>query len=221
MSFQAIQLTEPLAEYLRSVAVREPDILVQLREETQGMEKAIMQITPEQGAFMTMLVQLIGARRTIEIGVYTGYSSLAVALALPEDGEIIACDVNQAWTDVARRYSQAAGVAHKIDLRLAPAIETLEALLAEGHAGAFDFVFIDADKSNYDGYYERGLELLRPGGLIGIDNVLWFGRVVEPTRRDEQTEAIRAINRKVHGDTRVSVCMLPIGDGLTLARKLG
>ena len=221
MSFQAIQLTEPLAEYLRSVAVREPDILVQLREETQGMEKAIMQITPEQGAFMTMLVQLIGARRTIEIGVYTGYSSLAVALALPEDGEIIACDVNQAWTDVARRYWQAAGVAHKIDLRLAPAIETLEALLAEGHAGAFDFVFIDADKSNYDGYYERGLELLRPGGLIGIDNVLWFGRVVEPTRRDEQTEAIRAINRKVHGDTRVSVCMLPIGDGLTLARKLG
>ena len=221
MSFQAIQLSEPLAEYLRSVAVREPDILLQLREETQRMEKAIMQITPEQGAFMMMLMQLIGARRTIEIGVYTGYSSLAVALALPEDGEIIACDINEAWTGVARRYWQAAGVAHKIDLRLAPAIETLEALLAEGRAGAFDFVFIDADKPNYDGYYERGLELLRPGGLIGIDNVLWFGRVVERSRRDEQTEAIRAINRKVHGDARVSVCMLPIGDGLTLARKLG
>ena len=180
-----------------------------------------MQICPEQGALMGLLMGLIGARRTLEVGVYTGYSSLAVALALPEDGTITACDVNEAWTEVARRYWDEAGVAGKIDLRLAPALTTLDALLAEGRADSYDFAFIDADKANYDGYYERALKLVCPGGLIGIDNVLWHGSVIDQAKRDADTEAIRALNRKIHGNSRVTVSMVPIGDGLTLAQRRG
>jgi predicted O-methyltransferase YrrM len=167
---------------------------------------------------MALLVKLIGARRTLEIGVFTGYSSLAVALALPPDGQIVACDISAAYTDVGRRHWERAGVAHKIDLRLAPAAETLDALLAEGQHGSFDFAFIDADKTGYDGYYERCLQLLRPGGLIAIDNVLWDGKVAYPGE-DDDTTALQALNAKLQRDERVDVSMLPIGDGLTLARK--
>lgn len=219
MASRTISLTDELADYLRTVAVREPDILRRLRAETEGVKGAMMQITPEQGALMALLVQLIGARRTLEIGVYTGYSSLAVALALPEDGRITACDVNEEWTSIARRYWDEAGIAHKIDLNLAPAVETLERLVAEGQHGAYDFAFIDADKENYDTYYERALELVRPGGLVAIDNVLWDGNVIDRNKTDAMTEAIRAINEKVRTDERVSICMVPIGDGLTLAVK--
>ena len=221
MSSSTIQLSPPLADYLRSVAVREPPVLARLREETLSITLSQMQICPEQGALMGLLMGLIGARRTLEVGVYTGYSSLAVALALPDDGRVTACDVNKAWTDVARRYWDEAGVAGKIDLRLAPAITTLDALLAEGRAETYDFAFLDADKVNYDGYYERALKLVRPGGLIGIDNVLWHGKVIDQANRDADTEAIRALNSKIHGDARVTVSMVPIGDGLTLAQRRG
>jgi predicted O-methyltransferase YrrM len=178
-----------------------------------------MQISPDQGQFMALLVQLMGARRCIEIGTFTGYSTLAVAQALPADGRIVACDVNAETTAVAWRYWQEAGVAERIDLRLAPALETLDALIAEGEAGSYDFSFIDADKTNYDPYYERSLELLRPGGLIVVDNVLWDGAVTDSTRRDADTEAIRALNRKISQDQRVSCSMLAVGDGLMLAHK--
>jgi caffeoyl-CoA O-methyltransferase len=220
MSNTALGLTDEVADYLRSVAVREPDVLARLREETQsGVRAAIMQITPEQGAFMAMLVRMIGAKKTLEVGVYTGYSSLSVALALPEDGRITACDTSEEWTAIAQRYWKEAGVEHKIDLHLRPAVETLDELIANGASGTYDFSFIDADKTGYDAYYERSLTLLRPGGMIGIDNVLWSGQVVDQADTSESTAAIRAINRKVHGDQRIDVCMLPIGDGLTLARK--
>ena len=220
MSNTALGLTDEIAAYLRSVAVREPEVLVRLREETQGgIRAAIMQITPEQGAFMAMLVRMIGARKTLEVGVYTGYSSLSVALALPEDGRITACDTSEEWTDIARRYWKEAGVDHKIDLHLRPAVDTLDKLIDSGASGTYDFAFIDADKTNYDTYYERSLILLRPGGMIGIDNVLWSGQVIDADDTTESTQAIRAINRKVHDDDRVDICMLPIGDGLTLARK--
>jgi len=220
MSNTALELTDEVADYLRSVAVREPDVLARLREETQsGVRAAIMQITPEQGAFMAMLVRMIGAKKTLEVGVYTGYSSLSVALALPEDGRITACDTSEEWTAIAQRYWKEAGVEHKIDLHLRPAVETLDELIANGASGTYDFSFIDADKTGYDAYYERSLTLLRPGGMIGIDNVLWSGQVVDQADTSESTAAIRAINRKVHGDQRIDVCMLPIGDGLTLARK--
>ena len=221
MSSSTIQLSPRLAEYLRSVAVREAPVLARLREETQSIAFSQMQICPEQGALMGLLMGLIGARRTLEVGVYTGYSSLAVALALPEDGTITACDVNEAWTEVARRYWDEAGVAGKIDLRLAPALTTLDALLAESRADSYDFAFIDADKANYDGYYERALKLVCPGGLIGIDNVLWHGSVIDQAKRDADTEAIRALNRKIHGNSRVTVSMVPIGDGLTLVQRRG
>ena len=220
MSNTALGLTDEIASYLRSVAVREPEVLVRLREETQGgIRAAIMQITPEQGAFMAMLVRMIGASKTLEVGVYTGYSSLSVALALPEDGRITACDTSEEWTDIARRYWKEAGVEHKIDLHLRPAVDTLDELIDSGASGTYDFAFIDADKTNYDTYYERSLILLRPGGMIGIDNVLWSGQVIDADDTTESTQAIRAINRKVHDDDRVDICMLPIGDGLTLARK--
>ena len=220
MSNTALGLTDEIADYLRSVAVREPEVLARLRDETQsGVRAAIMQITPEQGAFMAMLVRMIGAKKTLEVGVYTGYSSLCVALALPDDGRITACDTSEEWTAIAQRYWQQAGVDHKIDLHLRPAVETLDELIANGAAGTYDFAFIDADKTNYDAYYERSLTLLRPSGMIGIDNVLWSGQVVDPSDTTESTAAIRAINRKVHDDQRVDICMLPIGDGLTLACK--
>ena len=221
MSAEPLQLTKVLQAYLQSVSVRESPVAARLREETSGMPASIMQITPEQAALMAMLVELIGARRCIEIGVYTGYSALAVASAMPSDGVVVACDVNEEWTNVARRYWREAGIADKIDLRLAPATETIAALLSEGHGGGFDFAFIDANKLDYDAYYEGCLELLRPGGLIAIDNVLWFGHVIDPDKDDDDTNAIRALNDKISNDDRVSVCMVPIGDGLTLARKRG
>jgi predicted O-methyltransferase YrrM len=212
-------LPELIHQYLVSVSLREPAILRLLREDTASHERAIMQIGPEQGQFMALLVQLMGARRTIEVGVFTGYSSLAVALALPADGSIIACDISEEYTSVAQRYWKAAGVDHMIDLRLGPALETLNDLLAGGQRGRFDFAFIDADKSNYENYYERLLELIRPGGLILVDNVLWSGTVADPENQEPDTIAIRAFNRKLLSDSRVTLSMIPVGDGLTLALK--
>lgn len=217
--FKSLGLDNDLYDYVLSVSLREPDILRQLREETALLPGARMQVAPEQGQFMALLVQLLGATKTIEVGVFTGYSSLSVALALPPNGKIVACDVSEESTAVARRYWEAAGVADKIDLRLAPAIETLDQLLATGQAETFDFAFIDADKGNYEGYYERSLQLVRPGGLIAIDNVLWSGQVANPQVQDKQTEAIRALNKKLHNDERIRLSLLPIADGLTLALK--
>lgn len=211
-------LTDELHAYLQAVSLREPDILRRLRAETAPMELAQMQISPEQGQFMALLVRLMGARRYLEIGTFTGYSALAVALALPADGRVVACDVNREWTDIARRYWREAGVAERVELRLAPAVETLDALLRDG-AAPFDLAFIDADKKNYDSYYERALRLVRPGGVIAIDNVLWGGAVADPARDDDDTRAIDALNRKIHADSRVEISLLPIGDGLTLARR--
>jgi len=212
-------IPENIYDYLASVSLREPAILGRLREETTSHPRATMQITPDQGQFMALLIQLMGARRTLEVGVFTGYSSLAVALALPADGRIVACDVNDEYTAVARRYWKEAGVEHKIELHLRPALETLRELLSQGRHSSFDFAFIDADKSNYEHYYESALELLRPGGLIMIDNVLWSGRVADPTENDPDTLAIRALNKKLHADSRVTLSMLSIGDGVTLALK--
>jgi predicted O-methyltransferase YrrM len=180
---------------------------------------SIMQISPEQGQFMRLLVEMIGARRAIEVGTFTGYSSISVALGLPEDGRLVACDVSEEWTDIARRYWAEAGVADKITLHLAPALETLDSLVAAGEAGAYDFAFIDADKGGYMDYYERCLVLVPEGGVIAVDNVLWEGRVADPEDTDESTEAIRAFNTKLLADERVSLSMLPLADGLTLARK--
>jgi caffeoyl-CoA O-methyltransferase len=221
MSSVQTGVAEDLAQYIRSVTLREPEILKRLREETSKLPNAMMQIGPEQGQFMGMLIHLLGAKLTLEVGVFTGYSSTVVALALPEDGRIVACDVSEEYTSVARRYWREAGVEHKIGLRLAPAVESLDALLAEGKSGAFDFAFIDADKENYDRYYERALKLLLPGGLIAIDNVLWHGKVLDQSVQDADTRAIRALNEKLHRDERVLVSLLPIGDGLTLACKRG
>lgn len=219
MSSRTINLTPTLYQYILDNSVREHVVLRELREATAKIEHAVMQISPEQGQFMQMLVKLTGARRCIEIGVFTGYSSLSVALALPPDGKIIACDVSEEWTSMARKYWEKAGVAGKIDLRLAPANQTLDALLAAGEAGKFDFAFIDADKPAYEGYYERCLKLLRPGGLIAIDNTLWSGRVSDSTVQDDNTVALRKLNALVHRDERVDVSLLPLGDGVTLLRK--
>lgn len=221
MTNETIVLTEALAAYLRSVSVREPEILVRLRAETRDGPMPECQVSPEQGALMAMLVELMGARRTLEVGVFTGYSSLAVALALPDDGEITACDYKESWTATARRYWAEAGVAHKIDLRIAPAIETLPKLLEEGRAGTYDFAFLDADKGNCDSYYELCLELLRPGGLVAIDNVLLDGAVLDTSGRSNDVELVRALNQKIYDDERVSACMVPVSDGLMLARKRG
>ncbi|MEP0849497.1 MULTISPECIES: class I SAM-dependent methyltransferase [Cyanophyceae] len=212
-------LDDQLYNYLLSASLRESEILRQLRQETANHPQARMQISPEQGQFMALLVQLLGATKTLEVGVFTGYSSLCVALALPSTGKIVACDVSEQYTSVAQRYWQAAGVADKIELRIAPALETLDQLLASGQAETFDFAFIDADKGNYDGYYERSLQLIRRGGLIVIDNVLWSGRVADLQVQDQSTKSIRAFNEKLHGDERVSLSIVPIADGLTLALK--
>jgi len=214
-----IPLSSELAQYIRDVSLREPDVLRRLREETASHPRVSMQISPEQGQFMALLIHFLGARRTLEIGVFTGYSSLVVALALPEDGRIIACDVSEEYTSVARRYWREAGVERKIDLRLRPAVQTLDDLIALGQAGSFDFAFIDADKENYDGYYERCLTLIRTGGLIAVDNVLWSGRVIDASVQDEDTRAIRDFNQKLHSDDRVWLSLLPIRDGVTLACK--
>jgi predicted O-methyltransferase YrrM len=219
MSRKSLNLDDRLYEYLQAVSVQEPEVLAQLRAETATHPMAQMQIAPEQGQFMALLVQLLGATKTLEVGVFTGYSSLVVALALPPEGKVIACDVSEEYTAIARRYWQTAGVADKIDLHLAPALETLDRLLAEGQANTFDFAFIDADKSNYDAYYERALQLVRVGGLIAIDNVLWSGAVADPTVTDTRTEHIRALNQKLHQDSRVTLSLVPIADGLTLALK--
>lgn len=219
MSNRSISLNDALYDYLLSVSLRESDLQRRLREETAADPMARMQISPEQGQFMALLARLTGARRCIEIGVFTGYSSLAVALALPAGGTIVACDVSEEWTSVARRYWEAAGVAGRIELRLAPAIETLDTLLAAGAGGTFDLAFIDADKTSYLAYYERSLRLLRPGGLIVVDNTLWSGRVADPEVADADTIALRHFNECLHRDDRVDLAMLPVGDGLTLARK--
>ena len=219
MSNRTIDLTDALYDYLLSVSLRETDLQRRLREETAALPMARMQISPEQGQFMAMLARLMGARRVLEVGVFTGYSSLAVALALPADGRIVACDVSEEWTAVARRYWAEAGVADRIDLRLAPALGTLDALLAGGAAGTFDLAFIDADKTGYLDYYERALELLRTGGLVMTDNTLWSGRVADPEVGDADTVALRHYNEHLHRDARVDLCLVPIGDGLTLARK--
>ncbi|NEP11831.1 MAG: methyltransferase domain-containing protein [Symploca sp. SIO2C1] len=219
MANKTLGLDNQLYNYLQSVSLREPEILTQLRQETAQLPMGRMQIAPEQGQFMALLVQLLGAKNTLEVGVFTGYSSLAVALALPTDGKVVACDVSEEYTTVARRYWQQAGVADKIELHIAPALETLERLLAEGQADTFDFAFIDADKSNYTNYYEQALKLIRPGGLIAVDNVLWSGKVADPQVQDNSTKAIRAFNQKLHQDQRVNLSLVAIADGLTLALK--
>jgi len=219
MSNCTIQITDALHDYMLSTTLREASVLKRLREETASMKNHNMQIGPEQGQFMALLVELTGAVKTLEVGTFTGYSALAVAMALPADGKITACDVSAEWADVGRKYWREAGVEYKIDLNIAPASETLENLIIEGAASTYDFAFIDADKTGYDTYYEQALTLIRPGGLIAIDNVLWDGNVIDPDANDEDTEAIRALNKKMGRDERVSVSMIPIGDGLTLARK--
>lgn len=219
MSAKTIPVTDPIWQYLIDVTVREPPVLGKLRAETGRMPSAGMQISPEQGQFMALLVELLGVRRAIEVGVFTGYSSLRVALALPPDGRLLACDVSADFTNVARRYWREAGVENKIDLQLGPALATLDARLALGERGSYDFAFIDADKSNYGGYYERCLELLRPGGLIAVDNTLWGGKVADLGIRDADTVAIRELNALVADDPRVSSSLVPIGDGVLLARK--
>jgi predicted O-methyltransferase YrrM len=219
MSNKTLCITEELYEYMLSVSLREPDVLRELRDETRQDENANMQISPEQGQFMGLLVKMLGARRTLDIGVYTGYSSLCIGLALPKDGRVIACDVNREWTDMAKRYWQKAGVADKIELHLGPAQQTLEYLLGKG-TDSFDFAFIDADKINYDIYYEYCLQLIRPGGLIAIDNVLWDGAVADAAINDDETLAIRALNRKIHTDPRVEISLVPIADGLALTRRI-
>lgn len=219
MSNKTLCITEELYEYMLSVSLREPDILRELRHETAEDENANMQISPEQGQFMGLLVKLLGAKRTLDIGVYTGYSSLCIGLALPEKGRVVACDINREWTDVARRYWEKAGIQDKIELHLGPAQQTLEGLLEKG-TDSFDFAFIDADKKNYVMYYEYCLQLIRPGGLIAVDNVLWSGAVADAAINDVDTEAIRSLNRKLHMDPRVEISLVPIADGLALARKI-
>lgn len=219
MSNRSIAVSPELYEYLLAHSLRETEVQRQLRERTAQLPDHNMQIAPEQGQFMAMLALLLGARRTIEVGVYTGYSALCVAAALPADGVLIACDLSAEYTAIARDYWQRAGVADRIDLRLGPAADTLAALLDGGGADSFDLAFIDADKTGYAGYYEQCLRLLRPGGLILVDNVLWDGRVLDGTEADADTRAIQDFNRALHRDDRIDLSLVPIGDGLTLARK--
>ncbi len=219
MSNRTLSLTDSLYDYLLDVSLREAPVLRALREETLRMPRRSMQIAPEQGQFMALVARLVGARRYVEVGVFTGYSSLAVALALPDDGGVVACDVSEEWTAIARRHWRAAGVEHKIDLRLAPALQTLDSMLAAGERDGYDLAFIDADKTGYLEYYERCLQLVRPGGLVLVDNTLWSGRVADPEDGDEETAALRHFNDCLHRDERVDLSLLPIGDGLTLARR--
>jgi len=213
-------ITDELADYIREVTLREPEPLRHLRQDTEDHPRASMQTSPEQGQFLHLMVRATGARKTLEVGVFMGYSSTWVAFALPPGGKIIACDLSEEYTARARRTWREAGVEDRIELRLGPALDTLDGLLAEGQGGSFDFAFIDADKGNYANYYERALALLRPGGLIAVDNVLWEGNVINPNVHDSDTEAIRAFNRKLHADQRVALSMATMGDGLTLACKL-
>ena len=217
---KSLNLSEPLYTYLLDHSVREHPILARLRQETAAHPRGRMQISPDQGQLMMLLIRLMSAQKALEIGVFTGYSALCTALALPETGKLIACDVSEEYTNIARRYWQEAAVDHKIDLRIAPALETLDQLLTTDQVGTFDFVFIDADKQSYESYYERSLQLLRPGGLIVVDNVLWGGRVADPTNTESSTEALRRFNAKLHQDQRVQISLVPIADGLTLALKV-
>jgi predicted O-methyltransferase YrrM len=219
MSDRTINLDDQLYTYLTAVSLREPPVLQQLRTHNSEYPQGHMQVSPEQGQFMGLLLKLMGAKRVLEVGVFTGYSSLAMALALPVDGSIVACDISAEATDVARRYWQEAGVSSKIDLRIAPALETLDDLIQQGHSNSFDLAFIDADKGNYPNYYERCLQLVRPGGVIALDNVLWYGRVADPQVTDHRTTIIRQLNQQIYEDDRVELSLLPIGDGLTLVRK--
>lgn len=219
MSNATLSLTPELLEYLRSVGLRETPLLGELREHTRGLAGSGMQIAPEQGAFMAQLLRLMGAQRVLEVGIYTGYSSLAMVEALPPAGRITCIDRNDEWTAVARRFWDRAGVGEQIELRLGDAAEELQTLIDEGREGYYDFVFLDADKPKLPIYYECALRLLRPGGVVAADNVLWSGRVVEETPGDSATATIRAFNAMVHGDERVDVCLVPIGDGVMLARK--
>jgi caffeoyl-CoA O-methyltransferase len=203
--------------YLLAHTAPEPEIATRLREETAAMPEGGMQISPEQGAFMALLMPLLGVRSALEVGTFTGYSALRTALALPEDGRLVCCDVSEAFTAVGRRYWREAGVESRIELRIAPATETLAAMIDAGETGQFDFAFIDADKSNYDAYYEDCLKLVRPGGLIAVDNVLWSGAVADPAKTDADTAALKALNDKLRDDDRITMAMLPLGDGLTLA----
>jgi predicted O-methyltransferase YrrM len=219
MSDTTLNLTPEVYNYLQHASLREPKVLQELRLQTHKMSMSQMQISPEQGQFMRLLIELLGAKKTLDIGVFTGYSALAVALSLPKDGKVIGCDINGEWTQLARKFWEAAGVSEKIDLRLAPAVETLQALLDDGQANTFDFAFIDADKMNYPIYYEKSLALVRQGGLVAIDNVLWSGDVANPNSTDNNTTVLRELNAKLLKDERVTLSMLPIGDGLTLALK--
>lgn len=228
MEKSEIRFSKELRDYVLS-SLREPEVLNRLRKETDSDPNAIMQIPPEQGQFMSFLVKVLGAKKTLEIGTYTGYSTLCVALALPKDGRVVACDINDNWASIGRKYWKEAGVEQKIDFRLGPALRTLEALIESGEAGSFDFAFIDADKGNYDQYYEKSISLLQPGGVIALDNVLLFGSVVDPDVldadlrsriSDADIDAMRKLNEKVRDDPRVEGTMLPIADGLALVRKL-
>lgn len=219
MSNRTLPLDDRLYKYLLDVSLREPDILSELRSETSQHRLSNMQIAPEQGQFMAMLARLIGAERYLEVGTFTGYSSTVMALTMPDTAEIVCCDVSEEFTDVARRYWDKAGIADRIALHLGPADSTLAQMIEDGRQNSFDMMFIDADKGGYDTYYELGLDLVRPGGLIMIDNVLWGGEVAEPEIDDNSTNAIRAINAKIATDTRVELSLVPIGDGITLAQK--
>ena len=219
MTRGSVRIDEALDAYLTALLPEEPAVLARLREETSRLEFANMQIGWDQARCMTFLLRCLGARNTIEVGVFTGYSTLITAMALPDTGRVVACDVNREWTDIARKYWREAGVDEKIDLRIGPAADTLDEILANGNAGSLDFAFIDADKTGYDGYYERCLALLRPGGLIVIDNALWGGSVVDTGDSSEDTKAIRALNEKISSDPRVEAYLAPIGDGVHLAWK--
>jgi predicted O-methyltransferase YrrM len=218
MARDQVALADDVYTYLLRWGVHEPEVLARLREETGSHPRRQMQIGPEQGQFLRLLVELVGARRCLEIGTFTGYSSLSVALALPPDGSIVCCDVSEEFTAIARRYWQEAGVADKVDLRIAPALETLDALIADGGEGTFDMAFIDADKGNYPHYWERCVRLVRRGGVIAVDNVLWGGSVADASDRSPDTQAIRTLNERVHGDERVTAVTLPVADGMTIAR---
>jgi predicted O-methyltransferase YrrM len=219
MTRRSLDLTDDLYDYLLEISLREPPVMARLRAATAAMPRAGMQIAPEQGQFMGLLVELIGARLCLELGTFTGYSALAIAQALPEDGRLICCDIDAAATALAERYWAEAGLADRIQLRLGPALDTLAEIEREYPPGSFDLVFIDADKQPYDRYYETALRLLRRGGLVLLDNVLWLGRVADPVRTDPDSMALRRLNQKIHGDARVSLSVLPLGDGLTIARK--
>jgi predicted O-methyltransferase YrrM len=211
-------MSERIEDYVAAQA-RESDAAQRLRAATAKLPQAGMQIGPDQAAFLAVLVRSSGARRCIEIGTFTGYSALAIAAALPNDGRLVCCDISEEWTAIARKYWSSAGVSGRIDLRIAPALDTLKTMLARGEAGHYDFAFIDADKSGYDAYYETCLKLLKPGGLVVLDNMLWSGRVADPDHHDADTDAIRALNAKIRADNRVDAALLTIGDGVMLARK--